>query len=192
MFEGPNGESAIGDRYSAAVRTDREADTLRHEFAVMVKAEQPAVVDRLDAALSLVLKDLDMEAAQEGVLALWMPSELERAIVTAGDPVTPPQMTGTSWSGLIYLDGELHVIATVDVALADQHLPAAIASAVQDTVDENTGEPRPACPIHGHPLLPEGSLSGSVWVCPKDPQSWWCHIGTYHEAAGRDRAPRRE
>lgn len=192
MSEGPNGETAIGDRYSAAVRTDREAETLRHEFAEMVKAEQPAVVRRLDAALALVLKDLDIEAAQEGVLALWMPSELEHAILTEGDPATPLEKTGSSWSGLIYLDGELHVIATVDVALADPHLPAAIASAVQDVVDENTGEPRPACPLHGHPLLPEGSLSGSVWVCPEDPRSWWCHIGTYHEAAGHERRPRRK
>lgn len=193
MYEGPNGESAIGDRYSPAVRTDREADLLRRELAVMVKTEQPAVVDRLDAALLLVLKDLEMELAPKGVLALWMPSELERAISTASDAINPPRTTGTSWSGLIYLDGELHVVATVDVALADQHLPALIACAVQDTVDESTREPRPACPIHGHPLLPEGSLSGSVWVCPKDPQSWWCHIGTYHkqlDAPGRLAEPR--
>lgn len=175
MLEGPNGGTAIGDRYSSAVRTELEAETLRHEFAAMAKAEQPAVVARLDTALDLVLKNLDVEGAQEGVLALWMPSELERAIAGVGDIRKSPLMTSTSWSGLIYLNGELRVIATVDIGLTDRHLPGPIASALQDTIDENTREPRPACPLHGHPLLPEGSLSGSVWVCPNDPQVWWPH-----------------
>ena len=178
---------AIGDRYVQVevTRSEAECERLTRDLSRQAAEQHPAIVQHLDRALRLVLEDLGVSPS--GFLeTLWMTPEMEMQIRPWFSPHPPPSVPREWWRGLVYIEGVKHLSIDVDASLPEEHLPYYIAFAIQDTIEEEFGRPRPACPLHGHTLAPSGTLRGAVWECPDDGKLWWCRMGQYQQAVSSD------
>ncbi len=175
-------ESAFGDRIVAKTRSDAECEQMGHDFARQAEQDHPDVVSHIRKALDLVLDDLGVGSGSRLVETLWMPSEMEHQIRPWIFHNSHPDVAGNWWRGMVYLNGQRHLTIEIDAARPDNQLPYYIALAIQDTIEEEFGRPRPACPLHRHALEPTGTLTGAVWACPQDGKMWWCRIGSYQLA----------
>ena len=186
-FEPPSGtESAFGDQVVPVSRTEEESERLSRDAARQAENAHPAVVRHIHTAFDLVLEDLGIDAGSGAVEALWMPSEVEHEIRPWTFRNPHPDLPGDWWRGLIYLNGQRHLTIEIDASRPDNQLPYYIAFAIQDTIEEEFGRPRPACPPHAHALRPSGTLTGAVWECPEDGRLWWCRMGQYRQAIASD------
>lgn len=182
-FEPPwNDGSAVGDRIVPMARTEEESERMRLEFARRAEEDQPGVVQHLRAAMALVLEDFGIDSGSRAVETLWMTSEKEHEISPSVFRNARPDLPGDWWRGLVYLNGERHLSIEIDASRPQNQLTYYIAFAIQDTIEEEFGRPRPRCPLHPHALEPMGTLTGGVWACPHDGTLWWCYIGGYQRA----------
>jgi hypothetical protein len=178
--------SDFGDRVVPQTRTEEECEQMGRDYARQAEQDHTTVVNHIRTAFDLVLDDLGVDAGAGAVEALWMPSEMEHEIRPWTFRNPRSELPGDWWRGLIYLDGQRHLTIEIDASLPDNHLPYYIAFAIQDTIEEEFGRPRPACPLHGHALAPSGTLRGAVWECPDDGKLWWCRMGQYQQAVSSD------
>jgi hypothetical protein len=186
-LEPPSGRrSAFGDEVVPVTRTEEESERLSRNYARQAQQDHPAVVTHIRTAFDLVLDDLGVGPGSGVVEALWMPSEMEHEIRPWTFHNSHPDLPGEWWRGLIYLHGQRQLTIEIDASRPDTQLPYYIAFAIQDSIQEEFGRPRPACPLHGHALRPSGTLTGSVWECPDDGKLWWCRMGEYRQALTSD------
>jgi hypothetical protein len=175
------GGPPIGDRYIAAKYSDAEMEQLAHDFALQAEKEHAPVVGRLRRAFELVLRDLGVDPASGFVEAIWLPSDIAAEIRTQWGRQYLDR-TGELWTALVYMKGGLRLIPEIDASYAEIHLPLFMAMAIQDSLIEEVGDPRPICPLHLHPLAPLGTLTGPIWACRQGAQLWHCRMGTYWES----------
>jgi hypothetical protein len=176
------GDPPIGDRYRTATSAEGQEDELVKQYAAQAKEQQASTVNLLSHALDLVARDLGIDSQPALIDVAWIPS-------THLDEVDPPwgglnrlRKEG-NWVGIVYVKGRRQLVVDVDVSYVEQ-LPFQLAQSIQDAVIEEVREARPACPVHGHPLTPVATPSGSIWECPDGAKIWSCPIGSYHQASG--------
>lgn len=174
--------SAIGDRYVPISRSEAECEQLGREFSKQAKRDHPVVVGSLRRAFGLVLSDLGVDPSLGVVEALWIPYEMENQIRPWSVHNRTPEVPGDWWRGLVYVNGKRHLRLELDASLPEDPLMFFIAKGMQETVEEELGGPRPACPLHGHALKPSGTPGVAIWACPVGDQLWWCRMGSYREA----------
>lgn len=176
------GGGPFGDRYRPVSGSEQERERMRREFAELSKLEQPVTVGRLEASADLVFGDMGLTLPSDLVQILWVPGYMEEELAPFFGH-TPEAEPTDKWLGLVYRDQQFWTTVLIDASLDQRHWPYPIAFTVQDGIDELLREPRPVCPVHGHQLRPQSSLSGSVWVCPAPEPAWWCFMGSYAEEA---------
>ena len=170
-------------------RSESEQEKLIKQYAGKAKEEQGAIVSLLSQGLGIVLSDLNDDPRDNLIDMAWLPaSHLDELGLSEGHArSTEARSTEDgSWAGIAYLRGRRSLIINVEAFYLEAHrqlLPFFLAQSMQDTVIEEVREARPACPVHGHPLNPAATPSGSLWQCPEGPGVWSCAMGSYHEAS---------
>jgi hypothetical protein len=177
-------DGAVGDRYRPAALSENDRGKLVKHYAEQAKKEEGATVGLLAHALEIVVSDLGDESLANLIDVAWIPA-------SRLDEVDPPwggqSRSGEegSWAGIAYLRGRRSLVIEVGASYVDpyrEQLPFLLAQSIQDAVIEEVREARPACPLHGHPLNPVATPSGSFWECPEGAAIWSCAIGSYHQA----------
>ena len=186
MKEAETGQTGgpVGDRYRPATLSENEREKLVKQYAEQAKEEEGATVHLLAHALEAVVSDLGDESLATLIDVAWIPA-------SHLDEVDPPwggqsrSREEGSWAGIAYLGGRRSLVIEVSASYLESYreqLPFLLAQALQDVVIEEVREARPACPLHGHPLIPVATPSGSFWECPEGAAIWSCAIGSYHQA----------
>jgi len=185
MGEAQSGRAnaAIGDRYRTATGSEGNQEELVQHYAEQAREQQASPVHLLSDAMEVVARDLGIDSEPDLINVAWIPSfQLDEV-----DPPWGARRGGReegSWAGIVYLRGRRVLIMEVDVSYIEQ-LPFFLAESIQDAVIEEVREARPACPLHGHPLRPVATPSGSVWECPDGKSLWSCAMGAYHRTVSR-------
>jgi hypothetical protein len=148
------------------------------------KEEEGAIVGPLSHALEVVLSDLGDDSLATLIDVAWVPaSRLDEVDAYWGVQIRSREEG--SWAGIVYVRGRRSLLIEVAASYIESYgeqLPFLLAQAIQDTVIEEVREARPACPLHGHPLNPVATPSGSFWECPDGAGIWSCAMGSYHQA----------
>jgi hypothetical protein len=181
-------DGAVGGRDRPATVSENEREKLAKRYADQAKEDQGASVRLLSQALEVVVSDLGNGSLADLINVAWMPA------FHLGE-VGPPwggqsrsredPMEDGSWAGIVYLRGRRSLVIEVAAAYVESYreqLPFLLAQAIQDTVIAEVREARPACPLHGHPLNPVATPTGSFWECPDGAGIWSCAMGSYHQA----------
>jgi hypothetical protein len=187
MSEAPIDKSsgAVGDLYRPLPIPESEQEELVTYYVEKAKEEQGAIVGLLSQALGVVLKDLYNDSLESLIDMVWLPaSHLDEIGIGEGQGRSAEH---EGWGGIAYLCGRRWLVINIEPSYLEDYreqLPFFLAQSIQDSIIEEVREARPACPVHGHPLNPAATPTGSLWQCPEGPDVWSCAMGSYHEAAG--------
>lgn len=179
-------DGAFGDTIVPLDRTDADAERLAREFAAAAGQDYPDEVANLTRAFDLVASDLGVSRADGEVEVLWMPAEIEGLIRPFSPFNHDPSTPGVWWRGHFFVQSHRRLIIGLDLSYGEDSLMYEIARAIQETVEEHLGRPRPRCPLHVHPLSPCLSPGVAIWECPRGDELWWCRMGSYREATASD------
>jgi hypothetical protein len=177
-------DGAVGDRYRPGRLSENDREKLVKHYAEQAKEEGGATVGLLAHALEIVVSDLGDESLANLIDVAWIPA-------SRWDELDPPWGSQSrsgekgSWAGIAYLRGRRSLVIEVGASYVESYreqLLFLLAQSIQDAVIEEVREARPACPLHGHPLNPVATPSGSFWECPEGAAIWSCAIGSYHQA----------
>ena len=177
-------DGAVGDRYRPAALSENDREELVKQYSEQAKKEEGATVRLLDHALEVVVSDLDDESLANLIDVAWIPASRLDEVASPWGGQSRSREQG-SWAGIAYLGGRWSLLIDVPASYLESYreqLPFLLAQSIQDAVIEEVREARPACPLHGHPLNPVATPSGSFWECPEGAAVWSCAIGSYHQA----------
>lgn len=176
--------AAVGDRVVPIERTEAEAEQMARSLAQACASDYPDKVGMLDYALSRIANDLGVNVGPVEVEALWMPAAVESLIRPNSPYNLDPGLPGDWWRGYVFVRKQHQLIIGLDITYGNDPIMYEIGRALQETVEEYFGRPRPACPLHNHALQPSLLLGVAIWACPTDDQLWWVRMGSYQEATG--------